>query len=360
MKYFLIAGEASGDLHGSHLIKSILSIDNSADFRFWGGDLMHASYPGLIKHYRDVTVMGFIEVVQQLGKIKRNLEQCKQDILDYKPDVVICIDYPGFNLRIAEFCSKNDIEVHYFIAPKVWAWKENRVKKLEKFVDLLILIFPFEIEYFKKWKVNAVYAGNPLLDELSIPQDKSDDKKKSIALLPGSRKQEISRTLPLMLEALEDEKEYEIIVAGAPGIDPTYYKQFLNNRCKIVFGKTYELLSGATAAIVCSGTATLETAVLKVPRICVYKAHPLSYFIAKLLVKIRFISLVNLCMNKEVIKELIQSDFNTKNIKVELNNILHNQAYRSEMMKNYELLRNNLGGSGASARAAQFIINKLA
>lgn len=365
MKYFLIAGEASGDLHGSHLIKAIKSIDNTSTFQFWGGDKMAAESDGLVVHYKDVTIMGFVEVLMNLRTISNNLKLCKQQILEFKPDVVVCIDYPGFNLRIAEFCKKHQIRVVYYIAPKVWAWKENRVKKLEKFVDDLLLIFPFEVSYFKKWKVKSTYVGNPLLDELShfkldiqFKQKNKLDQQSIIALMPGSRKQEIKRMLPIMIEATKSYKNHQLVIAGAPGIDPTYYNQFLNDRLHIVFNQTYQLLKHSDAAIVCSGTATLETALLNVPQVCGYAGSPLSYMIAKLLVSVKYISLVNLCMEKEVIKELIQNEVNAKQLQVELDKIMPGGENRERMLADYNKLQTIMGGEGASVNAAKIIYKK--
>lgn len=363
MKYFLIAGEASGDLHGANLIKAIRDKDPDSTFQFWGGDLMSAQADGLMVHYRDVTIMGFIEVVLNLRHIFKNLEQCKQQIAAFKPDVVVLIDYPGFNLRIAEYCKQQGLKTVYYIAPKIWAWKENRGKKLEKFVDRLLLIFPFEVAYFKKWNVDSVYVGNPLIDAIQAHQtDHSFAKqitqsgKPVITLMPGSRKQEISKILPIMLKVITRFPEYQFIIAGAPGIKPAFYTPWLNKQVNVVFGKTYDLLQHSTAALVCSGTATLETALFGVPQVCGYVANPVSYRIARMLVKnIRYISLVNLCLDKTAITELIQHDFNETAIEQELRAILPGGARYHALKTDYALLKTTLGNEGASQKAASAI-----
>ncbi len=362
MKYFIIAGEASGDLHGANLIKAIKKQDAVAEFNFWGGDKMQAQANGLLVHYKEVTIMGFVEVLLNLRTILGNIERCKQQILAYKPDVVILIDYPGFNLRIAEFCKHHQLKTIYYISPKVWAWKENRAKKLEQFVDELILIFPFEVPYFKKWKVKSIYVGNPLLDEIAdfIPNpnfriENDLSSQKIIALLPGSRKQEVNKMLPIMLEATKKYTNYQLVIAGAPGLDKSFYEPYLTDRLKIVFGQTYDLLNQSTAAIVCSGTATLETALFNIPQVCGYAANPISYFIAKMFVKIEYISLVNLCLDKPCITELIQQDMNPEKLREELELIMPDGKNRMQMLNDYLELKNLLGGAGASERAAKII-----
>lgn len=365
MKYFLIAGEASGDLHGANLIKAIRQKDPQSTFQFWGGDLMQAQAEGLLVHYKDVTIMGFIEVALNLKRIFRNIALCKQQIEEFKPDVVILIDYPGFNLRIAEFCKQQGIKTAYYIAPKIWAWKESRGKKLEQFVDRLLLIFPFEVSYFKKWKVDSVYVGNPLIDAIqahlanhqSVPSFKQGDNP-IVALMPGSRKQEISKILPVMLQVVHRFPQYHFIIAGAPGIQPEFYKPWLNEQVEVVFGKTYQLLQHSTAALVCSGTATLETALFDVPQVCGYVANPVSYRIARLLVKnIKYISLVNLCLDKPAITELIQADFNAEKIEQELKAILPGGSKHKVLLSDYAHLKALLGHEGASSKAADSIIN---
>ncbi len=363
MKYFIIAGEASGDLHGSYLIKAIKQKDKQAEFRYWGGDMMQAESEGLLTHYRETTIMGFWEVILKLRVIFRHLATCKSQILAFQPDVVICIDYPGFNLRIAEFCKKHTIRVVYYIAPKVWAWKEKRAIKLEKYVDDLLLIFPFEIAYFKKWKVKAHYIGNPLADEIRRFKPTDDFKSKHnldsrpiLAILPGSRKQEISRMLPVMLEACKPYSEYLVIVAGAPGIDPDFYQNFNFENTKLITNQTYEILWHAELALVCSGTATLETALFNIPQVCAYAANPISYFIAKRLVTIPFISLVNLCLNKEVIPELIQERMTLVNIRHSIDSIKKSGGSRNKMLADYKELHQLLGIDNAAEKAASIIV----
>ncbi|MBP9689649.1 MAG: lipid-A-disaccharide synthase [Bacteroidia bacterium] len=365
MKYFLIAGEASGDLHGANLIKAIKQKDDSAEFNYWGGDLMQAEANGLLMHYKKVNIMGFVEVVLNLSTILKNINTCKQQIEAFNPDVVILIDYPGFNLRIAEFCKSKNIKTAYYIAPKIWAWKENRGKKLERFIDELLLIFPFEVPYFKKWKVKSTYVGNPLLDAIANHQPDEKFKleyvtnnKPIIALLPGSRKQEINRILPLMMQVITKFSNYQFIIGGAPGLDPEFYTPFLNQQVKVVFGKTYDLMLHAQGAIVCSGTATLETALFNVPQVCGYVANPISYKIARLLVKnIKYISLVNLCLDRPAITELLQNEFTINNVTNELNAVLKGGDKHNMLMADYTQLKQDLGGIGASANAANIVYN---
>ncbi|TAE79511.1 MAG: lipid-A-disaccharide synthase [Bacteroidetes bacterium] len=362
MKYFIIAGEASGDLHGAHLIAAIKQQDKDASFQFWGGDLMAEQTSGLRMHYKQITIMGFVEVLLNLRTIFNNIALCKAHIEAFAPDVVVLIDYPGFNLRIAEFCKKKGIKTVYYIAPKIWAWKENRGKKLEQFVDELLIIFPFEIPYFKKWKVKTTYVGNPLIDAITNYTYNTNFlteqgiTKPLIALLPGSRKQEIDKILPLMLEVVSQFPEYEFIIAGAPGLTKLHYEPYLNNQVKLVFGETYNLLKQAKAAIVCSGTATLETALFNVPQVCGYVANPISYHIAKWLVNIKYISLVNLCLDKPAILELIQHDFTAERMVVALKAVLPGGPHYPHMMADYQKLGELLGGEGASKLAAQRVV----
>jgi lipid-A-disaccharide synthase len=363
MRYFLIAGEASGDLHGSNLMKALLRKDPQAIFSFWGGDRMRAVADGLLRHYKEDSIMGFVEVLFNIRTILRNLDTCRKQILEHRPDVVILIDYPGFNFRIAEFCKTNGIKVCWFIAPKVWAWKEDRAKKLEKFVDLLLLILPFEQSYFKKWKVRSEYVGNPLMDELAAfepdPSFKPKhglDQRPVIALLPGSRPQEIRRMLPLMVQLQKEMASHQFVVAGAPGIDPGYYSRWLSPGVKVVYHSTYDLLHHAELAVVCSGTATLEAALHKVPQVCCYAAHPVSFRIAKMLVNLPYISLVNLCMQRKVIEELLQDDYNAENLRNVVAGLLPGGAAREPMLDDYRILREMLGGEGASQRAAEHVI----
>ena len=365
MKYFIIAGEASGDLHGANLIKSIKQKDDSAQFNFWGGDKMASQAQGLLMHYKNVSIMGFVEVLMNLHSIFANLDLCKKQISVFKPDVVILIDFPGFNLRIAEFCKSKGIKVVYYISPKVWAWKENRAKKLEKYVDILLLIFPFEVDYFKKWNLKTAYVGNPLMDEIQqfshnplFREQNLLSEKPIIALLPGSRKQEIKSTLPLMIKLASTYPNYQFLVAGAPSISKEFYESYEHENVKIIYNQAYDILSQSTAAIVCSGTATLETALFNIPQVCAYVAHPISYMIAKMLVNIKYISLVNLNLNREAICELIQSDFNESRLKLEFEAILPKGSKRDTLLIEYAKLR-NLFGVGASDKAASEIMKLL-
>jgi len=371
MKYYLIAGEASGDLHGSNLMKGLKNIDPEAEFCFWGGDLMQQQGGHLVKHYKKTAIMGFLEVVLNLRKINNFLKICKKDILEYSPDVLILIDYPGFNLRIAEFAQAKGIKVYYYISPKIWAWKESRIKKIKAFVDRMFVIFPFEVEYFKKHNYPVDYAGNPLLDAVQekINEPGSLDEfitnnglenKPIIAILAGSRKQEIDRNLGVMLEIIHNYKNYQFVIAAAPSIEPDYYQKFVrNNKVKVVFNQTYDVLKYADAALVTSGTATLETALFNVPQVVCYRAGNVSYFIAKQFVKTQYISLVNLVMNAEVVKELIQFEMNAEKLTTELNKLFYDNDYRQEMLNNYEKLREKLGGTGASERVAKLLYTYL-
>lgn len=363
MKYFIVAGEASGDLHGANLMAAIKQQDKDAQFQFWGGDLMAQQAPGLQMHYKQVTIMGFVEVLMNLRTIFGNIDLCKKHISAFKPDVVVLIDYPGFNLRIAAYCKQLGIKTVYYIAPKIWAWKENRGKKLEQFVDELLIIFPFEIPYFKKWKVKTTYVGNPLIDAIAgysfnpVFLQEQGVTKPMIALLPGSRKQEIDKILPLMLQVVSRFPEYEFIIAGAPGLDIAHYEKYLSGQVKLVFGETYNLLKHAEAAIVCSGTATLETALFNVPQVCGYVANPISYHIARWLVNIKYISLVNLCLDKPAITELIQQEFTVTNMTAELQAVLPGGQKHESLMADYKILSQSLGGEGASNKAAQVVVN---
>lgn len=366
MKYYLIAGEASGDLHGSNLMKALKLKDPNAEFRFWGGDLMQAQGGSMVKHYRDLAFMGFVEVVQNLGTILKNIKICKKDIQEHQPDVLILIDYPGFNLRIAKFAKSLGIKVVYYISPQLWAWKEGRVETIKKYVDEMLVILPFEKEFYQKHQVNAHFVGHPLLDAISglQPVSEVDFKKENqlndlpiIALLPGSREQEVKKMLELMLSVRSHFKNYQFVIAGAPSLPKSFYQQFVDEDVHFVSNKTYDLLRVSKAALVTSGTATLETALLNTPEVVCYRSSKISYEIAKRLVKhIKYISLVNLIMDKEVVTELIQDDLNTKNLVLELNKILEGDS-REKMLASYQILREKLGGSGASNVAADIIFN---
>ncbi|MFV0152591.1 lipid-A-disaccharide synthase [Empedobacter falsenii] len=368
MKYYIIAGEASGDLHASNLMKELKLKDPHAEFRFWGGDLMQAQGGTLVKHYRDLAFMGFAEVVMNLKTILGNISVAKKDIETYKPDAVILVDYPGFNLRIAEFVKKLGIKVYYYISPQIWAWKTGRVHKIKKVVDKMFVILPFEEEFYQRYDYKVDFVGNPLLDSLNhLPaideqrfrKEHNLDERPIIALLPGSRTQEIKVKLPLMLSVENDFPDYQFVVAGAPSQPSENYKKIVGNQLKIVENKTYDLLRISHAALVTSGTATLETALLKVPEVVCYKGNAISYEIGKRVVKnIRFISLVNLIMDEEVVKELIQYDLTYENIKRELNLIL-NSPKRDKILQDYEELYHKLGGIGASERTANLIVEDL-
>lgn len=364
MNYYIIAGEASGDLHASNLMRELKAQDQEASFRCWGGDLMKQQGAELVKHYRDLAFMGFTEVLMNIRTILKNIEFCKQDILQHKPDVLILVDYPGFNLRIAEFAKTQNIKVFYYISPQVWAWKQSRVHKIKKIVDRMFVILPFEKDFYMKFDYPVDFVGHPLLDAIENFRTEPNTlhlntNKPVIALLPGSRKQEISTMLPLMLSVTKHYPGYEFVVAGAPSQNKEYYAQFLKDTgIKIIFNQTYQLLQLAQAALVTSGTATLETALFGVPEVVCYKGGKISYLIARQLIKVNYISLVNLIMDKEIVKELIQDELNEKNLKEELNKLLANDT-RKEMIHNYSLLREKLGGNGASKKTASLMINYL-
>jgi len=366
LKYYIIAGEASGDLHASNLMKALKEKDPNADFRFWGGDLMAAQGGQMVKHYRDLAFMGFLEVVQNLGTILKNIKFCKKDIASYKPDVLVLVDYPGFNLRIAKFAKSLGIRVVYYISPQLWAWKEGRVETIKKYVDDMMVILPFEKDFYKKHQVDAHFVGHPLLDAISDLQPvdvelfKSENKLNQqpiIALLPGSREQEVVKMLELMLSVRAYFKDYQFVIAGAPSLPKSFYEQFVDEDVHFVSNKTYDLLRCSDAALVTSGTATLETALLNTPEVVCYRSSKISYEIAKRLVKhIKYISLVNLIMDREVVTELIQDDLNTTNLVKELNKILTGKE-RGIILSDYTELRKKLGGKGASQHAADVILN---
>ena len=366
MKYYLVAGEASGDLHGANLMKALKDADASPEFRYFGGDKMKAEGGELVKHYADMAFMGFTEVLLNLQTILRNMKACKQDIKAYAPDVLILIDFPGFNLKIAEFAKQQGIKVCYYISPKVWAWNQKRVLKIKKVVDKMFCILPFEVAFYRQWGMEVDYVGNPLLDEKAAfvpdPQFRSKNNlgdSDIIAFLPGSRKQEIERLLPDMLSITEDFPDHQFVVAAAPGFLTAYYQQFIGGKnVRLVFGQTYDLLNVAHAAVVASGTATLETALFKVPQVVVYRGGAISIAIARMLVKIRFISLVNLIMDREIVTELIQEDCNQANITEYLVS-LTGGTKREEMLDDYNDLAVIMGDPGASARTAKLILSFL-
>ena len=353
----MIAGEASGDLHGSNLIKAIKKQAASTDIRCWGGDLMEAAGATLVKHFRDLAFMGFAEVIMNLRTILNNLSFCKKDILAYNPDVLVLIDYPGFNLRIAAWAKKQGIKVVYYVAPQVWAWKPNRVKMMKQCIDKQLVILPFEEKWFKEnWQWEVTYVGHPLTDAVSqftstMPAFSS---KPIVAVLPGSRRQEINIKLPVMLKMADRFPDHQFVVAMAPGLPEDFYKPFLQKHpnTSAVKGLTYDLLSQAKAAVVTSGTATLETALFGVPEVVCYKGNPISYQIAKRLIKVPYISLVNLIMEKPVIKELIQNEMNALNLQEELDKLLHNDGYREQICHQYKALKDLLSQKGSASETA--------
>jgi lipid-A-disaccharide synthase len=367
MKYYIIAGEASGDLHGSNLIKELKKLDQSANIRCWGGDLMQQAGGELVKHYRDLAFMGFAEVIKNLATILRNLKFCKQDILQFKPDAIILIDYPGFNLRIAKWAKQQGFKIIYYISPQVWAWKENRVKQMKETIDKMIIIIPFEKDYFKnKWNWDVEYVGHPLGEVIERHKEQGTSAKifdkPIIALLPGSRKQEIAKKLPVMLEVSKFFPDHEFVVAEAPSVEDGFYQNFTKNYSNVsaVKNQTYNLLTQAKAALVTSGTATLETALFGVPEVVCYKGSPISYQIAKRVIKVKYISLVNLIMDKLVVKELIQNELTVENLKHELHELLTNEKRIEEIKKDYAELKRILSeGGNASANAAKSIVNFL-
>jgi lipid-A-disaccharide synthase len=366
MKYYIIAGEASGDLHGSNLIRQLKSQDAQADIRCWGGPLMEAAGGKVVKHYKDLAFMGFVEVLSNLRTIFRNLDFCKQDILEYQPDALILIDYPGFNLRIAKWAHGKHLKTIYYISPQVWAWKENRVKLIRAAVDKMLVILPFEKEFYHKWRYEVEYVGHPLvevIDGYRAPDGAIPDfDKPIIALLPGSRKQEILKKLPVMLRVSQYFPDYQFVVAQAPGQEQDFYNDLLAPYPNVaaVSNQTYALLQKAHAACVTSGTATLETALFAVPEVVCYKGSAISYHIARRLIKVKYISLVNLIMDRPVVKELIQHELTPDNLRRELDSLLHNPDRRRQLARDYAGLKALLGQGGhASANAARSILRFL-
>lgn len=364
MRYYIIAGEASGDLHGSNLIRELRARDSLAQVRCWGGDLMQAAGGELVRHYRDLAFMGFVEVVSNLGTILRNLKFCKQDIRAFRPDTLVLIDYPGFNLRIARWAHEQGIRVIYYISPQVWAWKENRVRMMKQCIDRMLVILPFEKAYFRdKWHWEVDYVGHPLVEVIEKYQARGITTRFSerpvIALLPGSRRQEIEKKLPIMLEVSRAFPDYQFIVAQAPSIEPAFYETFTRPfpNVSAVSNQTYELLLQARAALVTSGTATLETALFGVPEVVCYKGSPISYQIARRVIRVSYISLVNLIMNKLVVRELIQQELTPDNIRQALQELLNDPARQAALSSDYQELKRVLReGGNASAQAARLIV----
>lgn len=374
MKYYLVAGEASGDLHASNLMLALKETDPEADFRFFGGDLMQKAGGTLVKHYRELAFMGFIPVLMNLRTIFRNLRICKEDIAKYRPDVVILVDYPGFNLKIAKHVkTRLQIPVYYYISPKIWAWKKWRIKSIRKYVDKMLCILPFEVDFYKKNNYPVDYVGNPSVDSIENRTFKNENFESFvqanglshlpiIALLAGSRRQEIKDNLPAMLEAAAPFKEYQLVIAGAPGIDPDYYKAFTaNHAINIVFDQTYRLLQQSHAALVTSGTATLETGLLRIPQTVCYQTpiKPVVSFVFNHLFSVKYISLVNLIAGKTIVKELFAQSFSTSAIRTELQALLYDREYREIMLNGYDEVIRALGQPGASMQAAKKIYSYL-
>lgn len=370
MKYYIIAGEASGDLHGSNLIKGLKKSDPEAHFRVWGGDLMQQAGGELVRHYKETAVMGFVEVLMHASKIKKNFDLCKKDLIEYNPDVLILIDYPGFNFRMAKYAKDRGIKVFYYISPKVWAWKEGRIKNLKRDVDKLFIIFPFEVEYFKKHGIEAEYNGNPLLDSTDAHPCNLEsreefilrnnlDNRPIIGLLAGSRKTEISYLLPRIKNLIHHFPDHQFILAAAPSIEPSYYQEILkDSNLKVLFGETYSVLKHSAAAVISSGTASLEAALLNTPQVVCYGGNEISYQIAKRFVKVKYISLVNLILDAPAVKELIQHDCTQENIITELKDLLTDKR-RKQVAKYYKKLRELLGGEGASEKTAKAMMTCL-
>tara|TARA_B100001057_G_scaffold372807_1_gene377110 strand:- start:7399 stop:8523 length:1125 start_codon:yes stop_codon:yes gene_type:complete len=370
MKYYIIAGEASGDLHGSNLVKEIFRIDKNASIRAWGGEKMMDAGATVIKNYKDLSFMGFYEVILNLNTILKNIRFCKSDIKKFNPNKIILIDYPGFNLRIAKWAKKNNFFVNFYIAPQIWAWKESRIDIIKKYIDRLYVILPFEKNYFKnKHNYKVKYLGHPIMDSIKnfnntdnkksfLEKNKIDDNRKIIAILPGSRKQEIKKILKIMLNVIGNFSDYQFIIAGVPNIKKNFYRSIIKDfDVKMVENQTYDLLSNSSAALVTSGTATLETALFKVPQVVCYKTSLISFFLAKIFVKIKYISLVNLIVDREIIKELVQSRCTKNNIINELTQVLKKRNALT-IKKNYDELISLIGSFGTSKRIATDIINK--
>lgn len=370
MKYYIIAGEASGDLHGSNLIKALKEKDPEAEIRAWGGDLMQEAGAELVKHYKDLAFMGFIEVVRNLRTILGNMKFCKQDIEAFQPDVVIMIDYPGFNLRIAKWTHQKGLKTFYYISPQLWAWHSSRVHGIKATIDRMFVILPFEKEFYEKYDYEVDFVGHPLLDVVDnypaqpgFKEQNNLDERPIIALLPGSRKQEISRMLGIMLQVIPDFPDYQFVIAGAPSISLSFYEDIIQQtgskeQVSVVSNKTYDLLKQAKAALVTSGTATLETGLFNVPQVVCYKGNQLSYWIARRLVNVKYISLVNLIVDQPLIKELIQDELTVAHLKKEMGSLFH-PMQRDKVLTGYTLLREKLGEAGASKRTAELMLQYL-
>ena len=369
MKYYIIAGEASGDLHASNLMKELKKKDTQAEFRCWGGDLMKAQGATLVKHYRDLAFMGFVEVLVNMRTILKNIKFCKNDIHQFRPDAIILVDYPGFNMRIADFAKQAGFKVFYYISPQIWAWKQNRVYKIKRTVDKMFVILPFEKEFYNRFDYKVDFVGHPLLDAINDRLNSSEIKqfriseklsgKPIIAILPGSRKQEIQKMLPVMLDITKQFNNYEFVIAGVTSLAESFYKSICKDSdVKVIYGKTYHILANADAAVVTSGTATLETALFDVPEVVCYKGSAISYMLAKKLVKVKYISLVNLVMDQQIVTELIQKDFNSEKLTAELKKLLSREN-ADEMKRKFNELKSKLGGVGASVKTADRIFRAL-
>ena len=367
MKYYLIAGERSGDFHAAHLMRELRGQDAAAQFRYWGGDQMQAEGGELVRHYKDLSIMGFVEAATSVLRFRGYLKQCQQDILAFKPDVLILVDYAGFNLRMAKFTKKHGIKVFYYISPKIWAWNQGRVEQVKAYVDKMFAILPFEAEFYRKFGYEIDYTGNPTADAVAefVPtsdffeRNRLETDRPIIAVLPGSRKQEIEEMLHEMIAILPGFQEYQFVVAGVTNLDPNYYKHFHRNGIRFVFDQTFDLLSHATAALVTSGTATLETALFDVPQIVCYRTSALSYAIGKMVIKVPYISLVNLVVGRAVVKELIQGDFNARNLLDELRALLTDVAYPSRVKAGSAELREKLGQQQAAKKTAELMVKYL-
>lgn len=365
MRYYIIAGEASGDLHGSNLIKGLKAEDTTAEFRFWGGDFMSdAAGISPVRHFRDTAVMGLGDVLGKAGKILGNVRFCKKDIVAWNPDILILIDYPGFNFKMAEFAHKRGFKVFYYIAPKTWASRESRNRKLKSFVDKLFIIFPFEKTYFDSKGLSYVYAGNPLLDAVDAHEYTPVTKEKYIAVLAGSRKGEISRMMPVCMQVADMMPDYKFVIAGAPARFESDYSGYIGARgnVSLAFGRTYDILRYADAAIINSGTASLEAALIGTPQVVCWSTSPVTAFLARkvlhVLDHIKFISLANLILDKVIFRELIQEDFNAENVSAELKSVIYDPDRRSAMLADYAAVRAALGGSGASRSVAKAMISE--
>ncbi|MCQ2252670.1 MAG: lipid-A-disaccharide synthase [Bacteroidales bacterium] len=371
MKYFLIAGEASGDLHASNLMKQIKRYDPEADFMFLGGDLMQAQGGQMLIHYRDMAYMGLVEVLANLGKIQHNFKVCKQNLLEYNPDVLILVDYPGFNLKMAKFAKKHGLRTYYYISPKIWAWKKRRAYTIKKYIDKMFAIFPFEIDFYKQFDYSVEYVGNPLTDAMKEYEPRLMGAaefreryqlpgKPLIALVPGSRRSEIDKLLPEMTAIIPDFPDHQFVITGAPGIEPAFYSKYVEglDNVKIIFGDTYNVVRNSEAAAVASGTATLETAFLRTPQVVCYKMNTITYWAAETFVRIKWFSLVNIIAGREVVKELLQSHL-SKDISAEIRHIISDGAYRDNMLKQYDEIRSILGDGLASENTAKVIVESI-